>query len=64
MRSCLCGATNHRVTTTCDKCLQPLCRDCSTIILPIKTTGDIEIKHVQCMPKKFQTEYYEAKKNE
>jgi len=55
MKLCMCGATNY--TTMCDKCLQPLCRKCSTIVLPKMVNGEIEIKHVRCMSKKFQTEY-------
>lgn len=60
MKICMCGKTGESVTTTCDKCIQPLCRGCAVIITPKITTGDIEIKHMKCMPKKYQ----EAKKNE
>lgn len=64
MKICMCGTTGDAVTTTCDHCNQPLCRKCSVIITPNRVNGDIEIKHIQCMPKKFQTKYYEVKNNE
>lgn len=54
MNMCMCGKRGETVTTTCDKCLQPLCRSCATIVTPKKPTGNIEIKHFQCMPKKYQ----------
>jgi hypothetical protein len=54
MSVCMCGKRGVTVTTICDGCLQPLCRSCATIVMPKKSTGDIEIKHFRCMPKKYR----------
>jgi len=63
VKTCLCGVAGLTVTTTCDKCLEPLCRKCATIVVPKLVNGDIKINHVQCMSKEFQRNYYENEVN-
>lgn len=63
MSMCMCGIVGESVTTLCDHCNQHLCRKCSVIITPSRVNGEIKIKHIQCMPKKFKKNY-KVKKNE
>jgi hypothetical protein len=50
MKTCICNSSN--VVTECDRCLDNLCRICSTLVLGKKAGAKVEIIHKKCLRKK------------
>ena len=50
MKYCICDSIN--VVTECDRCLDNLCRKCSTLVLGKKVGAKVEIIHKKCLKKR------------